>query len=161
MTLPQHLPAVAACQHTFQRVRYPLEPPVVVPKTPQSCVSQLPLPRHTPSLDAPLAAAVEPSAHEPYELGAKIPTAFGILGDLLCRCSHASRLPWLELLKLLILTLGSRLQRHRSYVPPIARQVATVESLLSRTLEQFVQFYYETFDKNRPGLAALYVCDSL
>jgi hypothetical protein len=24
--------------------------------------------------------------------------------------------------------------------------------------EQFVQFYYDTFDTNREGLAALYVC---
>jgi hypothetical protein len=28
------------------------------------------------------------------------------------------------------------------------------------SLEEFVAFYYTTFDGNRPGLAALYVCCS-
>lgn len=62
-------------------------------------------------------------------------------------------------MKRLVLTLDSRLPRHCSYVPPVTPKVAPVESLLSPAPEQFVEFYYKTFDENRAGLASLYVCD--
>jgi hypothetical protein len=64
----------------------------------------------------------------------------------------------------------SRLQRHCSYVaseahsrsPPTSFSSAPpVDPRLTFASEQFVQFYYKTFDENRAGLASLYVCARL
>ncbi len=44
--------------------------------------------------------------------------------------------------------------------PPILLPVGTVfppRLRAKRKIEQFVEFYYQTFDDNRPALAALYV----
>jgi hypothetical protein len=62
----------------------------------------------------------------------------------------------------------SRLQCHCSYVLPgawnrIRPTFYSIASLVGTRLtfasEQFVQFYYKTFDENRAGLSQLYVCD--
>jgi len=37
----------------------------------------------------------------------------------------------------------------------------SIKPRLTLAPEQFVQFYYKTFDENRAGLGALYVCDSI
>jgi len=37
----------------------------------------------------------------------------------------------------------------------------SIRPRLTLAPEQFVQFYYKTFDENRAGLGALYVCDSI
>ena len=42
-----------------------------------------------------------------------------------------------------------------SHAPP-----AKPRMRLTHAPEQFVEFYYKTFDGNRAGLGALYVCDS-
>ena len=38
---------------------------------------------------------------------------------------------------------------------------SSIRPRLTLAPEQFVQFYYKTFDENRAGLGALYVCDSI
>jgi hypothetical protein len=62
----------------------------------------------------------------------------------------------------------SRLQCHCSYVlrgawsriRPTSYSIASlVGTRLTFASEQFVQFYYKTFDENRAGLSQLYVCD--
>jgi len=53
--------------------------------------------------------------------------------------------------------------RQNAKIPAGIRCVHTrlSESRLTLPSEQFVQFYYKTFDENRAGLSSLYVCDPI